>query len=89
MSVRTWNAGTGQNTALFIMILFWALIILLAIAQTNWQWNAGTIIGLIFMIGILYTWVDISGTTAFYGFLAKVIIYNHVIIQVDSFARKF
>jgi hypothetical protein len=57
MSVRTWNAGTGQNTALFIMILFWALIILLAIAQTNWQWNAGTIIGLIFMIGILCTWV--------------------------------
>jgi hypothetical protein len=31
---------------------------------------------------------DISGTTAFYGFLAKVIIYNHVIIQVGSIARK-
>src|SRR5215467_11685698 len=38
MSVRTYDAGLGQNMVLFIMMLFWALLILLAITQTNWLW---------------------------------------------------
>jgi 1,4-dihydroxy-2-naphthoate octaprenyltransferase len=57
MSVRTWDSSVGQNAALFVMVLFWALLILVAIAQTNWQWNLLPILGLIFVIGILYTWV--------------------------------
>jgi hypothetical protein len=57
MSVRTWDAGSNQNAALFIMMLFWALLILLVVAQTNWQWNLPTIFGLIFIIGVLDTWI--------------------------------
>jgi hypothetical protein len=57
MSTRTWNAGFGQNLALFIMMLFWMLLILLAIIQTNWNWNFGTVVGLIFVICVSYGWV--------------------------------
>jgi hypothetical protein len=40
---------------LFIMMVFWALLILLAIVQTQysgWQWNLPTIFGLVFVIGV-------------------------------------
>ena len=57
MSTRTWNAGFGQNLTLFIMVLFWTLLILLAIIQTNWNWNFGTVVGLIFVICVVYGWV--------------------------------
>jgi energy-coupling factor transporter transmembrane protein EcfT len=56
MSFKVWDAGKNQNMALFIMVLSWALLILFGIAQTNFQWNAPSVVGLIFVIGILYTW---------------------------------
>ena len=61
MSVRTWETGSlGQNLALFIMMIFWTLLIITAIIQTpysHWDWNPSTVVGLIFVIGIMYTWV--------------------------------
>ena len=60
MSVRVWDAGFGQNIALFVMVLFWVLLIAIAIIQSqyyNWVWNLQSIVGLVFVIGIMYTWV--------------------------------
>jgi membrane protein implicated in regulation of membrane protease activity len=60
MSVRTWDSGTGQNAALFVMMIFWMLLIAIAIIQSQyfyWEWNLQTVVGLIFVIGIMYTWV--------------------------------
>lgn len=56
MSVRTWNAGFGRSTVVFVMMLFWFLLILLGITQTSWRINAPAIVGLVFFGGCLYTW---------------------------------
>jgi 1,4-dihydroxy-2-naphthoate octaprenyltransferase len=56
MSFKVWDAGKNQNMALFIMVLSWALLMLFGIVQTNFQWNVSAVVGLIFVIGILYTW---------------------------------
>jgi hypothetical protein len=57
MSVRTWNAGNGQNWALFVMMIFWTLLILLGIVQSDWQLGPAAVFGLVFVICILYSWV--------------------------------
>jgi hypothetical protein len=56
MSVRTWDAG-NQNWVLFIFYVLLALLVLLGTAQTNWQLDLPVIVGLVFMILILATWI--------------------------------
>jgi hypothetical protein len=57
MSVRTWDAGSmTQNMALFIMMLFFGLLVLLGIATTG-QWDLSTVFGIVFIICVLSSWV--------------------------------
>jgi hypothetical protein len=39
------------------MVLFWTLLILLAIGETNWQWDLGTVFGIIFVTCVLLSWI--------------------------------
>ena len=57
ISVRTWDAGSGENKVLFAYMIFWAFFILLGIVRSNWEWNTGTILGLIFTACILISWI--------------------------------
>jgi len=52
-----WDADRGQNIVLFTMVIFWMLLMLLGIAQNDWQLGPAAVFGLVFVICILYSWV--------------------------------
>jgi hypothetical protein len=64
MSVRTWSSSFGQSTAVFIMMIFWFLLILLGVTQQPWRINAPAIIGLIFFGGCFGFYHRLKGLEA-------------------------